>query len=146
MDNPHPKQLYGMTERGLDFMARQVKAGKPFYLQLSHYASRQGGDASPEALAAVKSWGGNLSEREIAEAAADLDLDIAFGMVLKKLDELGIANNTYVIFTTDHGSPGRNPPLSRGQGHGVGRRFACAVHHSRPRHPAGRLLPRAGDR
>ena len=47
--NPHPKQLYGMTERGMDFMARQVKAGKPFYLQLSHYASRQGGDASPEA-------------------------------------------------------------------------------------------------
>ena len=114
--NPHPKQLYGMTERGMDFMARQVKAGKPFYLQLSHYASRQGGDASPAALAAVKGWGGNLSEREIAEAAADLDLDIAFGMVLQKLDDLGIARNTYVIFTADHGSPGRNPPLSGGKG------------------------------
>jgi arylsulfatase A-like enzyme len=114
--NPHPKQLYGMTERGMDFMTRQVKAGKPFYLQLSHYASREGGDASPAALAAVKAWGGDLSEREIAEAAADLDLDIAFGMVLKRLDELGIANNTYVIFTADHGSPGRNPPLSGGKG------------------------------
>jgi arylsulfatase A len=32
VDNPHPKQLYGMTEHGLDFMARQVKAEKPFYL------------------------------------------------------------------------------------------------------------------
>jgi arylsulfatase A len=114
--NPHPKQLYGMTERGMDFMARQVKAGKPFYLQLSHYASRLGGDASPEALAAVTAWGGSFSEREIAEAAADLDLDTAFGMVLKKLDELGIANNTYVIFTTDHGTPGRNPPLGGGKG------------------------------
>ena len=114
--NPHPKQLYGMTSRGMDFMARQVKAGKPFYLQLSHYASRQGGDATPQALAAVKKWGGDLNEREMAEAAADLDLDIALGMVLKKLDELGIANNTYVIFTTDHGSPGRNPPLAGGKG------------------------------
>jgi arylsulfatase A-like enzyme len=38
--NPHPKQLHGMTERGMAFMGRQVKAGKPFYLQLSHYASR----------------------------------------------------------------------------------------------------------
>jgi arylsulfatase A-like enzyme len=114
--NPHPKQLYQMTERGMDFMARQVKAGKPFYLQLSHYASRQGGDASPEALAAVKAWGNNLSDRETAEAAADVDLDLAFGKVLKKLDELGIANNTYVIFTTDHGTPGRNPPLAGGKG------------------------------
>ncbi len=49
VSNPHPKQLYGMTERGMDFMTRQVQAGRPFYLQLSHYASRQGGDASPEA-------------------------------------------------------------------------------------------------
>jgi len=114
--NPHPKQLYSMTERGIDFMARQVKAAKPFYLQLSHYAARQGGAASPEALAKVKAWGGNLNERESAEAEADLDLDIAFGMLLKKIDELGIANNTYVIFTTDHGTPGRNPPLSGGKG------------------------------
>ena len=114
--NPHPKQLYGMTDRGMDFMARQAKAGKPFYLQLSHYASRQGGDASPEALAAVKSWGGNLNDRELAEAAADWDLDIAFGMVLKKLGELGIAGNTCVIFTTDHGTPGKNPPLAGGKG------------------------------
>lgn len=116
VDNPHPKQLYGMTERGVDFMARQVKAGKPFYLQLSHYASRQGGGASSEALAVVKGWGGSLSEREIVEAAADLDLDIAFGRVLNKLDELGIANNTYVIFTTDHGTPGKNPPFAGGKG------------------------------
>ena len=36
-DHPNPQEAYGMTERGLDFMARQVKAGRPFYLQLSHY-------------------------------------------------------------------------------------------------------------
>lgn len=115
-ENPHPKQLFGMTERGLDFMTRQVQAGKPFYLQLSHYASRQGGDARPESVAAVKNWGGNLSERELATAAADGDLDVAFGMVLQKLDELKIADSTYVIFTTDHGTPGKNPPFSGGKG------------------------------
>ncbi len=116
VDNPHPKQLYGMTERGMDFMARQTKAGKPFYLQLSHYASRHGGDATPDAMAKVKSWGGNLSEQEIGTAAVDLDLDIAFGMILKKLDELGIATNTFVIFTADHGTPGKNPPFAGGKG------------------------------
>ena len=29
---------------------------------------------------------------------------------------MGIAKNTYVIFTTDHGTPGRNPPLAGGKG------------------------------
>ena len=114
--NPHPKQLYGMTDRGIDFMSRQVKAGKPFFLQLSHYAARQGGDATPEAVAEVKKWGGHPNERELAEGAADCDLDIAFGKLLGKIDALGIANNTYVIFTTDHGTPGRNPPLAGGKG------------------------------
>jgi len=116
VDNPHPKQLYAMTECGMDFMTRQVKAGKPFYLQMSHYASRHGGDALPETIATVKKWGGNLTDREIAEAAADLDLDIAFGRILRKLDNLGVADNTYVIFTTDHGTPGKNPPLAGGKG------------------------------
>ena len=113
-DNPHPKQLYGMTDRGMDFMTRQVKVGKPFYLQLSHYASRQGGDATAEARKTLAGWG--LSGQEADEAAADLDLDIAFGQILEKLDELGIAGNTYVIFTTDHGTPGRNIPLAGGKG------------------------------
>jgi arylsulfatase A len=115
-ENPHPKQLFGMTERGMDFMTRQVRAGKPFYLQLSHYASRRGGTARPESVAAVKAWGQNLSGRDLDTAAADWDLDVAFGMVQKKLDELGIATNTYVLFTTDHGTPGRNPPFAGGKG------------------------------
>jgi len=114
--NPHPKQLFGMTERGMDFMARQVQAGKPFYLQLSHYASRHLADVRPETMATVRSWTGSADDRILGEAAAMLDLDIALGMLLDKLDQLGLATNTYVIFTTDHGSPGRNPPLAGGKG------------------------------
>ena len=107
--NPHPKQLFGMTGRGMDFMARQVKAGRPFYLQLSHYAFRHAEGGRREA---AKPEDSNPSDPSQAEA----DLDIAFGMILKKIAELGIADNTYVIFTTDHGSPGRNPPLAGGKG------------------------------
>ncbi len=114
--NPHPKQLFGMTARGIDFLSRQAKAGKPFYLQLSHYAARQGGDASPEALAAVKAAGGGGNDREFAQAAADFDLDLALGKLLQAIDDAGIAARTYVIFTTDHGTPGRNPPFAGGKG------------------------------
>lgn len=114
--NPHPKQLNEMTRRGIDFMTRQSKSNKPFYLQLSHYATRQGGAASPEAIAIVKSWGGNWDDRTLEEAAADLDLDLALDKLLKQIDALGISHNTYVIFTTDHGTPGKNPPLAGGKG------------------------------
>ena len=107
--NPHPKQLFGMTERGIDFMARQVKADKPFYLQLSHYAFRHGEGGRHETAKPADSAPSD-------PAQAEADLDTAFGMLLKKISELGIADNTYVIFTTDHGSPGRNPPLAGGKG------------------------------
>lgn len=106
---PHPKQLFGMTERGMDFMARQVKAGKPFYLQMSHYAFRHAEGRKQES---VKPEDGAPFDPAQAEA----DLDTAFGMILKKIEELGIAKTTYVIFTTDHGTPGKNPPLAGGKG------------------------------
>jgi len=106
---PHPKQLFGMTERGMDFMTRQVKAGKPFYLQLSHYAFRHAEGGRQEAAKPEES-----ASQDPAQAEADLD--VAFGMILKKIIGLGIADNTCVIFTTDHGSPGRNPPLAGGKG------------------------------
>lgn len=114
--NPHPKQLYGMTERGMDFMARQVRAGKPFYLQMSHYSSRRAADALPQTVATVRTWAGDADERRVGEAAAALDLDITLGMMLDKLDELGIADRTYVVYTADHGTPGKNSPLAGGKG------------------------------
>jgi hypothetical protein len=43
-------------------------------------------------------------------------MDITIGMVLDKLDQLGIADKTYVIYTSDHGTPGRNGPLQGGKG------------------------------
>ena len=39
--SPNPKQVVGMTERGIAFMTRAAKAGQPFYLQLSHYPDQE---------------------------------------------------------------------------------------------------------
>jgi arylsulfatase A len=114
--NPNPKQAYASAERGMDFMARAVKAGKPFYLQVAQYAGRDELDARPETFAAVeKRLGGREANRAGAAAVAE-DADITYGMLLKKLDELGVADHTYIIYTTDHGTPGRNTPLSGGKG------------------------------
>lgn len=119
VENPNPKEAFGMTARGIDFMARQVKAGKPFYLQISHYAGRGGADARPETYSSVRQRVKNERDvREVGAAAVTQDMDATIGMLLAKLDELGIANRTYVIYTSDHGAQGRNAnsPLSNGKG------------------------------
>ena len=45
-------------------------------------------------------------------------MDITIGQVLDQLETLGIADNTYIIYTSDHGRAGANanPPLEEGKG------------------------------
>ncbi|MEO6786537.1 MAG: sulfatase-like hydrolase/transferase, partial [Chthoniobacteraceae bacterium] len=119
VENPNPKQAFANAERGMDFMARQAKAGKPFYLQISHYAGRGGTDAKPETYADVRRRATNDRDRRlVGGAAVTQDMDTTIGMLMAKLDELGIAKNTVFIYTSDHGAQGRyaNGPLANGKG------------------------------
>ncbi len=119
LENPNPKEAFGMTDRGMDFMARQAKAGKPFYLQISHYPGRGGPDARPETYASVRQRAKSDRDFRIAGAAAVTeDMDATIGMLLAKLDDLHIGSQTYVIYTSDHGAQGRNAnsPLTNGKG------------------------------
>ncbi len=114
-DAPNPKQAYLTTEKGIDFVTRQAKAGKPFLLQISQYGGRSEAEAKPETVEALRKRG--LDSRQLGAATVAEDVDNNIGLLLKKLDELGLAANTYVIYTTDHGSPGRaNVPLNNGKG------------------------------
>lgn len=114
-DVEDPKQSFGITRRAKAFMDEQVKGGHPFYLQLSYYAVHQ----TPQALAAtLKKYeslngGGRRGDRAVMAAMTE-DLDTCVGEVLKKLDELGIADNTLVIYTSDNG--GRTEFLNGGKG------------------------------
>ncbi|MCB1020457.1 MAG: sulfatase-like hydrolase/transferase, partial [Acidobacteria bacterium] len=113
--HPNPAQAYGIAERGMDFIERHAKAGEPFFVQMSQYGGRDFEDALPATVAKVQGWG--LEGREAGAAAVALDVDITVGRILDKLEQLGIAGNTYVVYTTDHGTPGReNGPLAKGKG------------------------------
>lgn len=103
--SPNPKQAYGMTERGIAFMARAQKAGKPFYLQLSHYPNQE------------RKEGGGARERDTVRAESD-EIDKTVMQLLAALDAQGLAKNTFVFYTADHGGQGRNgnAPLSGGKG------------------------------
>lgn len=114
-DPEDPKQSFGITRRARAFMDTQVKSGHPFYLQLSYYAVHQ----SPQALAStLKKYeglagGGGRGDRALIAAMTE-DFDTCIGEVLKKLDELGIADNTLVIYSSDNG--GRTEILNGGKG------------------------------
>jgi arylsulfatase A len=121
---PNPKQAQLITDRGIAFMRDQVKAGKPFYLQLSHYGFGGEQEATPEALAAAKELVPGVSGKPAGAVAGARDVDTQLGRVLAAVKELGIADRTYVFYSADHGAQGgggggrsrANPPFSGGKG------------------------------
>lgn len=46
-DLTDPKLMFSTTDRAIGFMEQQVKAGQPFYLQISHYAMHAGQECLP---------------------------------------------------------------------------------------------------
>jgi arylsulfatase A-like enzyme len=84
-----------LLEKSLDFMERAHKSGKPFFIW--HNALR------------MHVWT-RLSEKWKDKTKLGLhadgmqELDWVVGELLKKLDELGIADNTIVMFSTDNGA------------------------------------------
>lgn len=119
VDEPNPKQCYATAKLGMDFMTRQVAARKPFYLQISHYPGKQPESATPEMIEAVKKRLNNrLDSQRIGMAAGNEEIDKTIGLVLSKLKELGAMENTYILYTADHGAQGRNAngALTNGKG------------------------------
>ena len=134
LPNDDPKRIFSLTELTNEFIREQVNAGKPFYVQLSHYAMHiwhdslqatrdkykklprpkkgEDKDYAPEEEIPV----GMYTNGWLINYAAMIDdTDRAFGTILDTLDELGIADNTYVLFTSDNGGGYRgNNPLRRG--------------------------------
>ena len=84
-----------LVARSLDFIERSVKAGKPFFLWHNTTRMHVWTRLSPK-------WANKSGYGLYADGMMELD-DIV-GRLLKKLDDLGIADNTIVLFTTDNGA------------------------------------------
>ena len=84
-----------LLERSLDFMGRSAENGEPFFLWhnttrmhnwthlTDEYANKTGLGLYPDGM---------------------MELDYVVGELLKKLEELGIADNTIVVFSSDNGA------------------------------------------
>ena len=84
-----------LVKRSCNFIDRSVKAEKPFFLW--HNSTR-----CHSFTHLSKQWDGKTGFGLFADAMAELDWGV--GELLAKLDELGIADNTIVMFTSDNGA------------------------------------------
>jgi arylsulfatase A len=117
-DDPNPKEAFAIAERGSNFMTRQKEAGRPFYLQVSHYPGYGAASVRPETYAEVRRRAKPGDEKLVDSVAVTEDMDATIGRLLAQLEALGLADNTYVVYTSDHGSKGQNTnsPLANGKG------------------------------
>jgi arylsulfatase len=86
--------------RGIDFMERNVKAGRPFFLFYPvtqiHFPTLPHPD-----------FAGKTGAGDIGDAMADVDYNV--GLITAAMHRLGIDRNTLVFWCTDNGAEGRRP-------------------------------------
>jgi arylsulfatase A-like enzyme len=96
---------------------------EPFFLYLSHYAVHTRLNGKPELVAAFEkkpgAGKGYKAQRNNPHLAAQLkSIDEGVGMIINKLDKLGLSNDTILVFTGDNGGEDRvtsNAPLRAGK-------------------------------
>lgn len=113
------KGEYDLTRKACDFLT--ANKDKPFLLYLPHNTPHIGLAAKPELIAKYK------DSFNPVYAACVHSMDETVGMVLAKLDELKLADNTLVIFQSDNGglhvpegkedAPTHNTPYRAGKGY-----------------------------
>jgi arylsulfatase len=83
-----------LTDKAIDFMKRQAKAKKPFFVFLPYTQTHYPALPHPDFV-------GKTGNGRWADVLAQID---AYnGMLLDAIDKLGIADNTIFIFTADNG-------------------------------------------
>ena len=93
-----------ITEWACDFMTRSKSAGKPFYLYLPYTQVHNPAIPDPEYAGKTKrgNWADILTQ-----------IDDFTGVILDKLDELGVADDTIVVWASDNGpDPTYHSPVS----------------------------------
>ena len=85
-----------VAERAATFLENQVNAGKPVFLWVNFTHMHFRTHTKPESVGQAGQW-----QSEYHDTMIDHDRNV--GTVLDKIDELGIADNTIVMYSTDNG-------------------------------------------
>lgn len=117
---PPRKQGEYLTDREADEAVRFIKAHKdrPFFLNMDHYCVHTPLQAKHDVKARYEAKP-KTNHKNATYAAMVESVDDSTGRIMRTLDELGIADRTVVIFTSDNGGllgPTDNAPLRSGKG------------------------------
>jgi arylsulfatase len=85
-----------VAQRAADFIQRQTKAGKPFFVWVNFTHMHFRTHTKPESIGKSGRWQSPYHDTMI-------DHDGNVGTVLRALEEAGIADNTFVMYSTDNG-------------------------------------------
>jgi arylsulfatase A-like enzyme len=117
--DPNPVDIFGMAQRAEAFMQKNMKSGKPFFIQLSWNALHASENASHATLAKYRDKLSGENDKRITTAAITEDLDSGVGKVLDAIDRLGLTQNTIVIYMSDNGSGGGGQGVKNGKTSGL---------------------------
>lgn len=118
--DPNPVDIFGMGERAATFMEKQQAAGRPFFIQMSYHALHRPENALKSTREFYDNQPPGAMHRDPARAAITTDLDTGVGSLLQRIDELGLRDNTYVVYMSDNGAGGGKGggirPITAGKG------------------------------
>lgn len=111
-----PKGMETVASDACEFLEKNKD--RPFFLYLPHHAVHAPLESHPETSARFRSKKPGEQHRDAKLAASLYDFDATIGKVLQKLADLGLEQNTLVVFTSDNGSPqfGSQEPLRGNKG------------------------------
>lgn len=119
-DVPHLEKYHGqainlteaLTIEANAALEAAVQTQKPFFLHMSHYTVHAPWEADRRFVQKYIDMG--LNERLANHASMIESMDKSLGDIMNKVKELGIEDNTIIVFISDNGAPSqmtRNLPL-----------------------------------
>ncbi len=113
-ENGDPKQIFSYTKRAMDFAEKCHSEKKPFLIYLAHHAVHSSNQSRPESRQRYEDKKPGKMNKGAPYGAMMHDTDVGIGMLMKKIKDLGIDDNTMVIFLSDNGGTSNRciqPPL-----------------------------------
>lgn len=102
---------------GIDWLRARKETTRPFYLQVCFHEPHEPIDSPDELVGKYQALGAAEKGQALYYANVE-NMDLAVGDLMKALDELGVAENTLVFFTSDNGPETLNRYSSAWRSHG----------------------------